>query len=50
MQSYFEALVGSTILLQEVVIGIKLDRQQVGHIHYLGQFAKILADAFFLSV
>ena len=50
VQTDLVTLVGRTILLEEVVIGIKLDRQQVRHIHHLGQFAEILADAFFLSI
>ena len=50
VQANLVALVGRTILLEKVVVGIKLDGQQVRHIHHLGQFAEILADAFFLSI
>src|SRR5690554_2001278 len=36
--------------LQEFPVGIQLDRQQIGHVHHMRQFAKVLADTFFLSV
>ena len=35
--------------LQELAVGIHLDRQQVGDFHGFGQLAEVFADALFLS-
>src|SRR5690606_35849549 len=37
------------VLLQEGAIRIKLDGQEVGHLHDFGKLAEILADPLFLS-
>ena len=38
------------VSLEKLPIGVQLNGQQVGHIHHMRQFAKVLADTFFLSI
>ena len=40
----------SRFSLEELTIGVQLNGQQVRHIHHMRQFAKVLADTFFLSI
>ena len=49
MQALLPALVGGRLHLQELAVGIHLNRKEVGHLHGLGNLAEILADAFFLG-
>ena len=49
MQTGVLAVADRNTGLSKILIGIKLDCQQVGQVHYIWQLAKVLADTFLLS-
>ncbi|RMW02436.1 hypothetical protein ALP03_200185 [Pseudomonas amygdali pv. tabaci] len=50
MQTDVAELIFGRSRLQEFAIRIQLDGQEIRHIHYVRQLAKVLADTFFLSI